>query len=179
MALIQNEYPFLALQTFNEILNTYLLTLKEKSRSKALITESMAEEYLQILSNPQNTSIGTPETRHWIKSNFSYQSIGGVPILLRQEKPPDNWKPVALKERLYYIIAEEHLAIGHGGTKATYKQVASKYYGVKRYLTDSFVEKCKTCQTRRVSIRPLGIKPIISKFFLHRVQVGKSINILN
>ncbi|CAG8745405.1 8021_t:CDS:2, partial [Racocetra fulgida] len=80
------------------IIDEYLLSLSEKKRPKALITENIANKYLQILNNSQDTHIANPN------------------------------KPVALKERLYYIIAEEHLAIGHGDAKAIYKQVSDKYH---------------------------------------------------
>ncbi|RIB07459.1 hypothetical protein C2G38_2274182, partial [Gigaspora rosea] len=137
-----------------------LVNLNKKKRTKAIITESLANKYLQILTNSKNTSIETPDFHFWVKENFSYQIIGGVAILMRC------MKPVALKERLYYIIAEEHIATGHGGAKATYKQVSNKYYGVKRYLINKFVEKCKSCQMCRFFIKPLAIQPIISKFFM-------------
>ncbi|CAG8732627.1 14178_t:CDS:2, partial [Racocetra persica] len=65
---------------------------------------------------------------------------------------------------------EEHLAVGHGGTRATYKQVSDKYHSIKRCLVDKFVKMCKTCKTRRLSSKPLAIRPIISKFFMQRLQ---------
>ncbi|KAF0484327.1 retrotransposon nucleocapsid protein [Gigaspora margarita] len=91
-------------------------------------------------------------------------------MLLHKKKSSNIWKPVALKERLYYIITEEHLAIGHGAAKATYKQVSHKYHGVNRCLVDKFVKKYKKCKTHRISIKPLDIKPIIGKFFIQRLQ---------
>ncbi|CAG8584494.1 22552_t:CDS:2, partial [Cetraspora pellucida] len=49
-------------------------------------------------------------------------------------KSSNNWKLVALKERLYYISTEEHLAIRHKGARAIYAEVSNKYHGVKRCL---------------------------------------------
>ncbi|CAG8692294.1 8961_t:CDS:2 [Gigaspora margarita] len=94
--------------------------------------------------------------RHQVKNNYSSQRIGRIETLMCKGKP------VALKERLYYIIAEEHLTIGHEGTRNTYTEVSDKYHGIKRCLVDRFVEKCKTCKSRRKSIKPLAIKPIIN-----------------
>ena len=160
-----NEYTFLSHQTFNEIIDEYLQSLSEKKRPRALITEDIANEYLQILKDPKNTSNATTYIRHQVKNNYSSQRIGGIETLMC------NGKPMALKERLYYIIAEEHLAIGHGGTRNTYARISDKYHSVKRCLVDKFVEKCKTCKSQRLSIKPLAIKTIISKFFMQRLQV--------
>ncbi|CAG8596122.1 11691_t:CDS:2, partial [Racocetra fulgida] len=139
-----NEYAFLAFQTFDEIIYEYLQSLSEKKRSKALITENMANEYLQILNNPKNTSIANPNICHQVKSNYSSQRIGEIVILMYKEKSSNNWKPVALKERLYYIIAEKHLAIGHGGARATYAEVSNKYHGIKRYRQNENEDLCWT-----------------------------------
>ncbi|CAG8795539.1 17934_t:CDS:2, partial [Gigaspora margarita] len=106
------------LQIFNEIIDEYLLSLSEKKRSKALITEDTANEYLQILNNPQNTSIANSNICYQVKNSYS-----------------------SLKKRLYYIIAEEHLPIEHKSAKATYKQVSHKYHGVKRYLLEDCQNK--------------------------------------
>ncbi|CAG8792541.1 9317_t:CDS:1, partial [Racocetra persica] len=165
-----NEYTFLSYQTFNEITDEYLLLLSEKKRSKALITEDIANKYLQILNDPKNTSISNSNIRHHVKNNYLSQRIGGIVTLMHKEKSSNNWKPVALKERLYYIIAEEYLAVRHGSTRATYKQVSDKYHGIKRCLVDKFVEMCKICKTRRLSSKLLAIRSIISKFFMQRLQ---------
>ncbi|CAG8815005.1 2802_t:CDS:2, partial [Racocetra persica] len=103
----------------------------------------IANKYLQILNDPKNTSISNPNIRHHINNNYSSQRIGRIITLIHKEKSSNNWKPVALKERLYYIIAEEHLAVRHGGARAIYKQVLDKYH---------------------------AIRPIISKFFMQRLQ---------
>ncbi|KAF0407946.1 Nucleolar protein 4 [Gigaspora margarita] len=132
-----NEYTFLAYQTFNEIIDKYLQFLSEKKRSKALITEDMANKYLQILKDPKNSSIANSNMRHQVKNNYLSQRIGEIETLIYKGKP------VALKERLYYIIAEEHLTVGHGGARNTYIEVSDKYHSVKRCLVDRFVEKCK------------------------------------
>ncbi|KAF0454398.1 retrotransposon nucleocapsid protein [Gigaspora margarita] len=160
-----NEYTFLVYQTFNEIIDEYLQSLSEKKRSKALITEDMANKYLQILKDPINSSIANSNMWHQVKNNYSSQRIGGIEILMCKGKP------IALKEILYYIIAEEHLTVGHGGARNTYTEVSDKYHGVKRCLVDRFVKKCKTCKSQRKSIKPLAIKPIISKFVMQRLQL--------
>ncbi|CAG8851027.1 31201_t:CDS:1, partial [Racocetra persica] len=74
----------------------------------------IANKYLQILNDPKNTSISNPNICHNIKNNYSSQRISGIVTLMHKEKSLNNWKPVALKERLYYIIAEEHLAVEYG-----------------------------------------------------------------
>ncbi|KAF0445480.1 hypothetical protein F8M41_003156 [Gigaspora margarita] len=132
-----NEYTFLAYQTFNEIIDEYLQSLSEKKRLKALITEDMANKYLQILKDPKNSSIANSNMQHQVKNNYSSQRIGGIETLMYKGKP------IALKERLYYIIAEEHLTVGHGGTRNTYTEVSDKYHSVKSCLVDRFVEKYK------------------------------------
>ncbi|CAG8837324.1 9954_t:CDS:2, partial [Racocetra persica] len=83
----------------------------------------IANEYLQILNDPKNTSISNSNICHHVKNNYSSQRISGIVTLIHKKKSSNNWKPVALKERLYYIIAEKHLAVGHRGARATYKQI--------------------------------------------------------
>ncbi|CAG8681008.1 29929_t:CDS:2, partial [Racocetra persica] len=102
--------------------------------------EDIANEYLQILNNPKNTSISNPNIHYHVKNNYSSQKIGRIVTLMHKEKSSNNWKPVALKERLYYIITEKHLAVGHGGARATYKQVSDKYYAIRPIISKFFMQ---------------------------------------
>ncbi|CAG8683019.1 2221_t:CDS:2, partial [Gigaspora margarita] len=82
-----------------------------------------------------------------------------------------------LKEKLYYIITEKHLAIGYKGTRNTYAEVSDKYYGVKRCLVNKFVKKYKhICkQERIVNLNGSHMLEIISYDFLGPVSLQTNV----
>ncbi|CAG8810923.1 12411_t:CDS:1, partial [Cetraspora pellucida] len=81
-----NEYLYLALQIFNEIIDEYLLFLSDKKSSKALILENIANKYLQILNNSQDIHIANSNMHYQVKNNYSCQRVGGIVTLMHKEK---------------------------------------------------------------------------------------------
>ena len=128
------SYPFVCPLEFEGLLQSYLLSLHVRKRSKALIEQSMADDCLMVLTNPENTKIFGPKFRWWVRKHFVYTTTtsmvapedGSEPQQQQQCILMDrkNGKPVCVKEKLYEKVAHFHEATGHGGRDKTFKAVS-------------------------------------------------------
>jgi hypothetical protein len=99
-------------------------------RQKALIDSKTYLEILDILREPNNTDLASPQFRFWVRKTFLLdESVS--PAEKSEDGSPKSWvalhdgKRVALREELYAIICEAHEKCGHGGRDTTLKEVKS------------------------------------------------------
>ncbi|GJJ79044.1 nascent polypeptide-associated complex subunit alpha [Entomortierella parvispora] len=158
------SYPFVCPLEFEGLLQGYLLSLHVRKRSKALIEQSMADDCLMVLTNPENTKIFGPKFRWWVRKHFVYTTTtsmitpedGSEPQQQQQCVLMDrkNGKPVCVKEKLYEKVAHFHEATGHGGRDKTFKAISSAYSRVPSELVGLFTKVCRVCHANRHPPKP-------------------------
>lgn len=102
---------------FNDMVNEYLGSLSIKKRAKALLTQQMYDDILQVLLHPTETKTGSAQFRFWAKKMFKLVSTQVAHIVIHENKP------VAVKEQLYDVLVQCHGQANHGGRDKTAAQV--------------------------------------------------------
>ncbi|CAG8768307.1 4019_t:CDS:2, partial [Cetraspora pellucida] len=69
--LINQEYPFISRQVFNELIDKYLDKKSLARRRKTFISQTDYDLIITVLREPANPSLETPKDQYWIKNSFS------------------------------------------------------------------------------------------------------------
>jgi hypothetical protein len=101
---------------------------------------------------------------------------GGEKVLLKTENfdnPVFKYSQAAVKEDVFNILREAHLATGHGKELVMYKNVSRDYFNVSRVSFAIFYNECATCLLTRSNIKKTkaGHRPILTTGFGSRGQV--------
>lgn len=139
------SFDFVSPEEFDGLMDTYLFSLHARKRSKALIDQSLANDCLLVLTNPDNTRIFNPKFRWWVRKHFIFTTLGEFRVLLDKK----NGKPVCVKEKLYERIAYFHELIGHGGRDKTFNAISKAYSRVPAELVALFIKVCRGCAANR------------------------------
>jgi hypothetical protein len=110
---------------FNDMVNDYLSSLSAKKQAKALLTQQMYDDVLQVLLHPTETKTGSAQFRFWAKKMFKLVSTQ-VDSRIEHFAIHEN-KPVAVKEQLYDVLVQCHKQANHGGRDKTAAQVRSRF----------------------------------------------------
>jgi hypothetical protein len=100
-------------EQFDGMVDEYLGSLSPKKRAKALLTQQMYDDILQVLLNPTDTKTGSAQFRFWAKKMFKLVSTQVAHIVIHENKP------VAVKEQLYDVLVQCHGQANHGGRDKT------------------------------------------------------------
>ncbi|BGP25455.1 hypothetical protein Rt10032_c04g2037 [Rhodotorula toruloides] len=146
---------------YDKAVDDYVLSLHPIKRNKALMTDSLHDLVLKILISPQNTQLGDPQLRFWVRQRFTLLEQPEGKYVLH-----DN-KKVVLKDALWDTIASAHAESKHGGRDKTYAAVKKGWSYVPKEVVTVFVKSCPTCggkrATERKSTGPREKKPKESK----------------
>ena len=112
-----NNFEFLSREKFDEILDTYLNDLPENRRAKAIISQEMMDQAIQIFDDGNTNQ--DPKFKSWVRSKFTTMVIGNAKKLVEKSSA----KPVYAKENLYDIIGSLHRILQHAGYKKSYAEV--------------------------------------------------------
>jgi len=104
-------------QQFNDMVEEYLGSLSPKKQAKALLTQQMYDDILNVLLHPTETKVGSAQFRFWAKKMFQLVTTQVAHIVVHEEKP------VAVKEQLYDVLVQCHSQANHGGRDKTAAQV--------------------------------------------------------
>ena len=78
-------------------------------------------------------------------------------------------------EDFHNVLSRFHrsgLGGSHSGYKKIYDQVKKQYSGIPRIAVQAFTNLCQVCQIqRKAQISKAPLNPIVTKNFLHRVQI--------
>ncbi|CAG8676874.1 14470_t:CDS:2, partial [Gigaspora rosea] len=139
---------------FNQLLSEFIANRKPEQRRKAIITQEDYDLIIKILKNPEDSSIGTANDRFWAKNNFRLYRV------------------ICPFQNLYHVLGKIHGSTHqHFGFKKMYDSISNQYAYVPKSFVELYVSRSTQCCTRRNFPAPVIGKTIISKDFLHRVQV--------
>ncbi|KAI0776659.1 hypothetical protein BD413DRAFT_610268 [Trametes elegans] len=138
----------------------YLASLGPRKQAKALISHTLFHDIWCTLHRPKNQTIGTPQFRWWVRKMFTLQPRAEIvlPGPMVRESPPEDRSPfvvihdgkrIAVKERIYDIIAFYHARVDHGGRDKTAQEIRKRYTWVPKELIAGFVKNCPTCIYKR------------------------------
>ncbi len=101
---------------------------------------------------------------------------GGEKVLLRTEHyshPTLKYSRAAVKEDIFNVLREAHLATGHGKELVMYRGVSRDYFNVSRVICAMFCNECATCLLTRSNLKKTkaGHRPILTTGFGSRGQV--------
>jgi hypothetical protein len=123
------EYPFMSRNAFDELVTDFLKECNPAYRRKAVITQDDYDMIIEILKEPEDTSLATSKERFWVKTNFHLRDIGTAenPILqvVTQKKGKQAGDRVVYPfENLYDILGRIHGDMQkHAGAKKMFDMV--------------------------------------------------------
>ncbi len=164
------EYTFISKNTFNKIIDQYIMNLPVPKQEKALINLDLLNKIKQILLNPKDSAVCNKNMRDWAKKRFRLEEVtpGDYRVITKA-----NNNPVLVVENMYEILCRTHAeTTQHGGQRQTWKSIIEKWSWIKQDIVEKFVNNCAICAVRKPSFHPLAAKPIITNNFLSRVQVN-------
>ncbi|CAG8658868.1 17301_t:CDS:2 [Funneliformis caledonium] len=158
------EYTFISKDTFNGIIERYIISLPVSKQEKALINLELLDKIKNVLLNPKGHTICNKNTQIWIKKKFKLEEI--TPDDYRVIVKANN-NLVLVVENMYKVLCRTHAEVTqHGGQKQTWKSLIEKWGWIKQNIVEKFVNNCTICAIRKPSFHPLAAKPIIAGDFL-------------
>lgn len=145
-------------EEFNDVVQEYINSLSIRKREKALVPQQMFDDVWDVLQDPANAKIRTPQFRFWVRKMFVLSSVSAyalgktdddtdmVPVILHEGRP------VAVREQIYDILSYYHMLTGHGGRDRTMAEVRDNYSWVPKELVARYIKACPTCVFRRTGI---------------------------
>ena len=140
---------FPSLQQYLSLCKSYLDSLSDKKRDKALITKATYLAVSAVLDNHDDSSQQSAAFRFWARKMFSFDG----------ECLIHDGKPVATTEEIYSILVEYHYNTSHGGRDATTKLVHDNYSWIPKEIIARFVKSCPTCGEKRCVVRASRTSP--------------------
>ncbi|KAI0798176.1 hypothetical protein C8Q75DRAFT_688874, partial [Abortiporus biennis] len=143
-------------QTYLEVEQSYMSSLHNKKKEKALLTQEMFDNIWDVLHEPTSVTILTPQFRYWVRKMFVLSDATpedahpqhddaytdpkvSKPVVLH------NGVPVAVKSQIYDILCFCHNVTNHGGRDRTTAEVHRHYSWIPKELIARFVKVCPTC----------------------------------
>ena len=132
-------------------------------------TEEHHQEVVRTLRDGKTGSKRDSATYRILKK-FNLVSLGGV------DKVADlkTGRYMATKQVAALVITNAHEETGHGGEKATLKQIKDQYHNIPMTAVKEYISRCVRCceKKRRNDTRPgMVFKPIMVKDFNDRAQI--------
>ncbi|KGQ00701.1 hypothetical protein PAAG_12634 [Paracoccidioides lutzii Pb01] len=84
----------------------------------------------------------SPEFQHWCKKMFTLKSINNQLLICREGKP------IAIREKLFIILARAHQQCQHGDLHKTSLEVERIYFKIPHNLINEFIKLCPICWNR-------------------------------
>jgi hypothetical protein len=137
------EGDFPAQEDFAEIVDSYLVNLSIRKQDKALISQDMYDSIFEVLANPDDKSVKTPQFRFWVRKMFNLENLNGEDVITHEDRP------VAVKEQIYQVIRHCHREAEHGGRDRTCAEIKKYYSWVPKELVAYFVKACPNCSVKR------------------------------
>ena len=83
-----------------------------------------------------------------------------------------NWKKIVTVDKIFEILKSVHEgARAHTGYHKIYKDIEQTYYGIPRKACMKFIKGCVQCACKKPQRNVAPLKPITSKYFMHRGQL--------
>ena len=150
-------------EEYEQVEQAYLDSLSSRKREKALLTQAMFDDVWDVLHNPRDSKLRTPQFRFWVRKMFvlsyanqdpnedganAHRSEEDLqPVILHEDRP------VALREQIYDIVSYFHRVSGHGGRDKTMAHVRERYSWIPKELIAQYVKICPTCVQKKTKGR--------------------------
>lgn len=151
--------------------------LKTKNTLKKIKkTETLTEhQYDDICNVLRGWKVGVKHSSEQIKWHTNYVLVENTSreAALRWNKNGECLK-VATKERMFEIIMEEHVALGHAkDARNTYKRIKETWYGITREDIQLAVNLCPICfgTQAKINAKQMPLKMILSLTIGSRAQM--------
>ena len=127
---VESLHGLPGIDVFGALQEDYLSGLSCTKRDKALIDTKTYVDILEVLRDPHDINVASPQFRFWVRKMFRLEDsvTASENSDERTQKPSvvlHDGKRVALKNELYAILCEAHNNCGHGGRDNTYKEASS------------------------------------------------------
>lgn len=99
---------------------------------------------LDILRKPQDTTVGDPQLRFWVRQRFQLMNGPGDRCCALHEG-----KRVVLRDEIYDVIARAHTESQHGGRDKTYNVLKRDWSYVPKETVATFIKLCSVCNGKR------------------------------
>ena len=144
-------------EQYDNLIEEYIKSLSVRKREKCLISQAMFDDIWDVLHNPSDPKIRTPQFRFWVRKMFTLGSATKNPLLADEETDVvhvilHEGRPVAVKEQVYDILSYYHALTGHAGRDRTMAEVKQHYAWIPKEVVARFVKVCPTCTFKRTGI---------------------------
>ncbi|GAA5874029.1 hypothetical protein JCM3774_001588 [Rhodotorula dairenensis] len=129
---------------FAEALEAYIQSLHPIKRNKALMPRELYDLVIDILRKPQDTTVGDPQLRFWVRQRFQLMCGPGERYCALHEG-----KRVVLRDELYDVVARAHIDSHHGGRDKTYNALRKEWSYVPKETAAAFIKLCAVCNGKR------------------------------
>ena len=99
---------------------------------------------IDILRKPQDTTVGDPQLRFWVRQRFQLMNGPGDRSCALHEG-----KRVVLRDEIYDVIARAHTEAQHGGRDKTYSVLKRDWSYVPKETVATFIRLCSVCNGKR------------------------------
>ncbi|KIP06766.1 hypothetical protein PHLGIDRAFT_72197, partial [Phlebiopsis gigantea 11061_1 CR5-6] len=139
---------------YDDLITEYIKSLSVRKREKCLISQDMFDDIWDVLHNPSDAKIRTPQFRFWVRKMFTLGSTAKNILLSNEEDDVvqvilHEGRPLAVKEQVYDILSYYHVLTGHAGRDRTMAEVKKSYSWVPKEVVARFVKICPTCVFKR------------------------------
>ena len=145
---------------------------KKKRKKTKIPTE---QEYDEICSVLESWRVGEKHSDMHNQWHRNYILLTNTPrsSALRWTRSKKNLK-VATKEKMFTIIMDRHLALGHAkDARKIYDDIGKEWYGITREDIDLALKLCPTCLSAKMTItaKQMPLKMILSETIGKRAQM--------
>ena len=132
-------------------------------------TEEHHQHVVRVLRDGRNGSKLNSSEYHILRK-FKLVSMGGVDKVA--DKKTNCY--MATKQVALLVLTNAHAETGHGGEKATFKQIKDQYHNIPMTVVKDYISRCERCCEKRKKKETgpgMVFKPIIVKDFNDRAQI--------
>lgn len=108
------------------------------------MTRELYELVVDILRKPQDTTVGDPQLRFWVRQRFQLMSGPGDRYCALHEG-----KRVVLRDEIYDVVVRAHIDSQHGGRDKTYNVLRKEWSYVPKETVATFIKLCAVCNGKR------------------------------
>src|SRR6185312_4521605 len=127
-----NHFNFISRARFDELVENYLNNMSLNCRTKAILTQQIVNQAIEILSGSdisanQKYNTGTANVQRDAYWQFYYSK-----------------KPMCVRENMYDVICSTHRDLQHAGYRKTFGEL-QHHYSPPRKLVAAFVNAYSIC----------------------------------
>ena len=151
---------------YNSVLEQYLQTLDSTRHDFSIPQEKCDKIEVCLRLAPGERYLYGAKFKVRSNKHFTMEESGARTVLYCKKLS----KPIVTKERLFDVVLQCHVNVGHSGRDKTWAQIKSHYAGIK-WSVAIFLKTCSSCTIRQPTRNPPAGRPIINLEFLQRLKI--------